>query len=105
MISSYSMQPIRFVTALGALTAVANLLYAVWVIAVRVLDDSVVEGWATTSLQTSLMFVVISVILTVMAEYLGRVLEESRREPGYAIAEERESERLLSNANRRNVAS
>jgi hypothetical protein len=104
MISSYSMQPIRFVTALGALAAIANFVYAVWVITVRVLDENIVEGWATTSLQTSLMFVIICIILVVMAEYLGRVLEESRREPGYSVAEELESKSLISNSSRRNIA-
>jgi hypothetical protein len=42
-------------------------------------------------------------ILAVIAEYIGRLLEESRDRPLYFVAEERTSSVLIPDATRRNV--
>ncbi|QNO37051.1 glycosyltransferase [Protaetiibacter sp. SSC-01] len=104
MVSSYSTHPLRVVTIVGVLGGLFNLLYAVYVIVVRLVADRVAEGWTTTSLQLSLMFFVISVIIAVQAEYLGRILTETRREPSYFVMEELESETLIADLERRNVS-
>lgn len=104
MVSSYSTHPLRVVTIIGVLAGLFNLLYAVYVIVVRLVSDRVAEGWTTTSLQLSLMFFVVSVIIAVQAEYIGRILTESRREPSYFIMEELESETLIADLERRNVS-
>jgi glycosyltransferase involved in cell wall biosynthesis len=104
MISSYSTHPLRMVTIAGVLAAGVNLLYAVYVVAVNIFSPSVERGWTTTSLQLSLMFIIISVILAVQSEYIGRILTESRREPSYFVTEELESDTLLSDLGRRNVS-
>lgn len=103
MVSSYSTHPLRVVTMLGAITASLNLLYALYVLAVGLFRSDVVEGWTTTSLQLSLMFFAISVMVAVQAEYLGRILTETRREPTYIVMEELESETLIAEVHRRNV--
>ena len=105
MISSYSTHPLRVVTVLGATAALFNMLYAVYVLSFTFAIGGVVEGWTTTSLQLSLMFFIICVVLAVQSEYLGRILTETRREPSYVIMEELESETLISDLNRRNVSS
>jgi hypothetical protein len=104
MVSSYSTHPLRVVTVVGVLAGLFNLLYAVYVIVVRLVADRVAEGWTTTSLQLSLMFFVISVIIAVQAEYIGRILTETRREPSYFVMEELESETLIADLERRNVS-
>ncbi|TFD51772.1 glycosyltransferase [Cryobacterium sp. Hh7] len=104
MISSYSTHPLRVVTALGALAALFNLFYAVYVLAFTLFVGGVMEGWTTTSLQLSLMFFIISVVLAVQSEYVGRILTETRREPSYVIMEELESETLIADLHRRNVS-
>lgn len=103
MISSYSTHPLRVVALLGVVGALGNLLYAAYVIVVTLIDRQVSEGWPTISLQLSAMFFLISVILAVQAEYVGRILSESRREPLYFVVEEIESDALLAEAGRRNV--
>lgn len=103
MISSYSTHPLRVITVLGAVTASFNLLYALYVIGVGFFNRDVVEGWTTTSLQLSMMFFAISTMLAVQAEYLGRILTETRREPSYIVIEELESDTLIADAQRRNV--
>lgn len=104
MISSYSTHPLRVFTVVGALAALFNLLYAMYVVAVNLVVADVVEGWTTTSLQLSLMFFVICSVLAVQSEYIGRILTEARREPTYVIMEELESETLISDLQRRNVS-
>lgn len=105
MISSYSTHPLRVVTLLGALAALFNLFYAAYVLSYTLFIGGVMAGWTTTSLQLSLMFFIISVVLAVQSEYLGRILTETRREPSYVIMEELESETLISDLQRRNVTS
>lgn len=104
MISSYSTHPLRVVTILGAVAAFFNLLYAVYVLVLSLVVGGVVEGWTTTSLQLSVMFFIIGIVLAIQSEYIGRILTESRHEPGYVVMEELESETLLADLQRRNVS-
>lgn len=104
MISSYSTHPLRVVTIMCAGAAFINLLYAVYVLGLSVLVGGVVEGWTTTSLQLSLMFFTIGIVLAVQSEYIGRILAETRHEPSYVIMEEVESETLIADLERRNVS-
>lgn len=106
MVSSYSTHPLQMVTAVGVIAALCNLLYAVYVVIVKVVGaNSVAEGWTTTSLQLSIMFFLISIIIAVQSEYIGRILVESRDEPSYFVLEEIESETLIADLERRNVSS
>lgn len=105
MITSYSAHPLRFMTLLGVLSGIANLLYAIYVVIVRFTVSNVVAGWTTTSLQLSATFFIFSVILAIQAEYIGRVLAETRREPSYFLMEELESDTLIADLDRRNLSS
>ncbi|WP_344460825.1 glycosyltransferase [Amnibacterium kyonggiense] len=104
MVSSYSTHPLRVVTLVGVVAGLLNLLYALYVIVVTLVSTHVTQGWPTTSLQLSAMFFIICTVLAVQAEYIGRILSESRREPGYVITEELESETLITERERLNVA-
>jgi polyisoprenyl-phosphate glycosyltransferase len=103
MITSYSSHPLRLVTLIGVLTGLLNVLYAVYVVIIRLVRTDVVAGWTTTSLQLSGSFFVISIILAVQAEYVGRILAETRREPLYFVMEELESDTLIADIDRRNL--
>jgi hypothetical protein len=105
MITSYSAHPLRFVTLIGVLSGIANLLYAFYVVVLRIVSTDVVAGWTTISLQLSATFFIFSIILAVQAEYIGRILAETRREPVYFIMEEMESDTLIADLNRRNLSS
>jgi len=104
MVSSYSTHPLRVVTVFSAIAAFFNLAYAVYVVTINVFRGDVVAGWTTTSLQLSLMFFGICVVLAVQSEYIGRILTETRREPSYVIMEALESETLIADLHRRNVS-
>lgn len=103
MVSSYSTHPLRLITIVGVIAAILNFGYAVYVLVVNLVRANVAEGWSSTSLQLSSMFFIICIILAVQAEYIGRILAETRREPPYFIIESLESETLLAELDRRNV--
>jgi len=104
MVSSYTTQPLRVVAMLGVAAGVLSLLYGVYVVAVALTQTHVAPGWTTTSLELSVMFFVVTLILAIQAEYVGRILVESRREASYFVLEELESDTLIAEVERRNVA-
>ncbi len=104
VITNYSLRPLRAVAGLGMLAAVANLIYAVYVLMVF-FSSSVARGWTTTNLQLALMFFILFLALAVITEYLGRILSESRRGPSYIVMEELVSSSLIADEGRRNIVS
>ena len=90
-IISNSPLPLRFVSLLGVLASVANLVYLGYILVVSLFKDNVAEGWLTTSLTSTFMFFILFIILTVLSEYVGRILEETRDRPLYFIEYETNS--------------
>lgn len=103
VILANSRHPLRFVTVLGLGASILNLLYIGYIIAVYLAKPNVAAGWTTLSLQQGVMFFLIFVILTVLAEYVGLVLWETRERPAYFVAKEEQSNLSLKVAERRNV--
>jgi glycosyltransferase involved in cell wall biosynthesis len=80
-IVSFSIVPLRLVTALGFLSAgaaFAGISYALWV---RLLTHSWVRGWAITFIGILLMAGVQMLCLGILGEYIGRIYTESKRRP------------------------
>jgi polyisoprenyl-phosphate glycosyltransferase len=98
-----SAHPLRVVSVLGLIAGLLNLLYITYVVLIFLFKAQVAEGWTTTNFQSALMFFFIFVILTVLSEYVGRILNEARRRPLYYIFEEKNSSVMLADAERRNV--
>lgn len=103
IVVSQSTRPLRFVAWLGLLASFANLLYMAYVVAIYLFKSHVAEGWTTTSMQISGMFFLLFLILAVLSEYVGQVLAESRDRPLYHLLEERNSNVMVADAERRNV--
>jgi polyisoprenyl-phosphate glycosyltransferase len=98
-----SKHPLRAVSALGLIASGINLLYMGYIVLVYLLKPDVAAGWTTLSMQTSVMFFLLFVILTVLSEYVAMVLEESQRRPAYFVAAEMNSNVVLRDPERRNV--
>ncbi|HVE85343.1 MAG TPA: glycosyltransferase family 2 protein [Myxococcales bacterium] len=98
-----STHPLRLVSWLGLGASAVNLAYLLYVVAIYLFKSKVAEGWTTLSLQVGGMFFLVFLILAVMAEYLGRLMEETRDRPLYHVLEERSSNVLLADPERRNV--
>lgn len=103
MLSGYSNHPLRSLAYLGVVAAVLNLIYALYVVVVNVSANYVERGWTTLSLQSSIMFFLMFMILAVLAEYVGKILVETRRDPPYHIMQELSSTISLADETRRNV--
>jgi glycosyltransferase involved in cell wall biosynthesis len=98
-----STRPLRMVSWLALIAAFLNVLYIGYVFAVRIFKTRVAEGWMTLSLQNAGMFLLLFLILAVVTEYVGRILDETRERPLYYIAEEANSSVMVPGAERRNV--
>lgn len=103
MVSNYSSHPLRAVTYFGIVAGLLNVVYAIYVVIVNVSVGSVARGWTTLSLQSSFMFFVLFLILALLAEYIGKILNETQQEPPYHIMQELCSTVSIADETRRNV--
>ncbi|MDY4041142.1 MAG: glycosyltransferase family 2 protein [Collinsella sp.] len=83
-VTSFSVAPIRLVTALGLLSVIVSVGMVVYAL-VSAIRGTVVAGW--TSLMVSIWFVggLIMVSLGIVGEYVGRAYLEAKKRPRYII--------------------
>jgi hypothetical protein len=74
-----------------------------YVALVYLFKDRVAEGWTTLSIQNAVMFFCLFMFVTVLCEYVGRILSELRSRPHYFTLEERNSSVIIANEDRKNV--
>ena len=98
-----SPHPLRFVSRVGILASILNGMYLAYIAFVYCLKPHVAEGWTTTSLEISIMFFFLFLILSVLCEYVGRLLEEVQDRPLYFIAQEKNSSVLLEHQIKKNI--
>ena len=98
-----SMTPLRMASGLGLTGSLLSLLYSLYVIVVYLFKPDVMPGWTTLSLAMSGLFALAFLILALMGEYLGRLLEESTDRPLYHVRDELSSAVMLADLARRNV--
>jgi dolichol-phosphate mannosyltransferase len=103
VIVTNSAQPLRFVSLLGLAGSFLNLLYIGYIVAIYLFKDRVAEGWVTLSFQNASMFFLLFVMLTVLTEYIGRILSETRDRPLYYVQQELNSSVVIPEQRRRNV--
>jgi polyisoprenyl-phosphate glycosyltransferase len=85
-VTSFSLVPLRLAIVAGVITSLVSfsgLVYAVW----GKLYDRAVPGWASEIALPSFLFGILFLILGIIGEYIGRILEEVRRRPRYLIHE------------------
>lgn len=85
---SNSQLPLRLTTLMGMLASFLSLMFVFYVFVITLVKKQIIEGWITTSLVTGGLFFFLFVILTVLSEYVGRILTELKEEPVYYIAKE-----------------
>ena len=91
IIVANSNQPLRFMTLFGVAAAFLNALYMAYILAIFLFKEDVVQGWVTQSMQSAIVNLCLFLILALLAEYIGRVLDEVRGWPLYFVAEEHQS--------------
>ncbi len=101
--SSYSSHPLRVLSYLGMLAGLLNIVYAVYVVIINLSQQNIERGWTTLSLQSSIMFFFLFMILAALAEYIGKILIETQQEPPYHIMQELSSAVSIADETRLNV--
>lgn len=94
LLVSTTRAPMRLVTLLSLFGASANLLYCVYVVAIAVFKTDVAAGWISVSLQQSGMFLLISLVLLVLGEYILHMASLSNEGPPYHVGQEFTSARM-----------
>lgn len=86
LVINNSIAPLRLAALLGLAASFLNLLYVGYIILVTIVrEGQLAEGWLTTSVTSTTMFFLLFIILAILAEYIGRLLEEAKDEPLYFV--------------------
>ncbi|NDE89976.1 MAG: hypothetical protein EB059_02395 [Alphaproteobacteria bacterium] len=80
--------PLRIVTSAAIASCIFNASYAILVVVIHSINSSVAPGWTTLSLQVSLMFFVISLLLALIGEYLVQIDRSVNHRLRYTIMRE-----------------
>lgn len=89
-ISSFSIKPLRLGLTVGLFTsalAFAGMLYALY----TYFFGEVVAGWASAVSINAFLFGVLFILLGIIGDYLGRILQEVKSRPRYLVSEETDS--------------
>ena len=86
-ITSFSLIPLRLAIILGLITSAVAFIYLIYAVWVKLFTDSAVQGWASAVSIISLLFGVLFILLGIIGEYIGRILEEVRGRPRFIISE------------------
>lgn len=95
LVFAVSVTPLRAVSLLALIMSAVTLLYSIYVLGFWALSDSTEPGWVSLSLQISGLFFMMSLVLSVMSEYLLRTLENTGHRPLYFLTEQSQSDILF----------
>lgn len=85
-ITSLSVKPIRFITAIGILVAFISFILMIWAI-VDFFRGNTVAGWSSTMCVVAFIGGIQLVALGVIGEYVGKIYLEVKGRPRYIISE------------------
>lgn len=97
-----SSRPLRWMSALGLIGSSTAFLFAVYSVLVHLISGNVVEGWTTTILFMSMLFMIQFIMLAFFGEYIGRLLDDRSEQADYSIVFEKNST-VMVNKDRVNV--
>jgi len=100
-ISSFSLVPLRIGILLGLTASAVAFLGVAYAMLFKWLDGHTVAGWASSVAIISFLFGVLFLFLAVLAEYVGRILEEVRGRPHFIVSEKLDQAQLSEAPRRR----
>lgn len=105
IIISNSYRPMRILVTLGLLISLAFLIYVFIIVILTITFNKsfAPKGWISISSVLGTMFFLLFSLLTLISEYIIRVLDESRNEPLYFIADEMDKSIISVKKDRLNV--
>ena len=84
-ITSFSITPLRIVTALGFIFTIFSVLMSVYILVMKLVYETAVPGWASAVLPIYLLGGIQLLSIGIIGEYVGRIYMESKRRPRYII--------------------
>jgi len=82
---AFSYAPIRFVTYAGIAMFLIGILWTCYIVSRKVIYDDLVSGWPMLTSILFLGFGLTNISLGIIAEYLWRTLDASRKRPVFVI--------------------
>jgi glycosyltransferase involved in cell wall biosynthesis len=103
LIVENSRHPLRAVTWTGVAAGVINIAYILMIALIYFFKSDLTRGWTSLSLQSAGQFFLLTLMFTILSEYVGRILERLRDRPFYYVMDEMTSSVPLEARNRFNV--
>lgn len=85
-VTSFSVQPIRFITLTGFAIFLVSLLFALYTVLVKVLGHTV-PGWSALMVSIWILGGLQLLALGVIGEYIGKIYHEAKARPLYLVEE------------------
>ena len=86
-IIGFSTKPLRYSIYIGSLTAVAAVLYLIWVVLEKLIWGIDIPGYATIIVLILLLGSIQLFCIGIIGEYVGRTFEQSKNRPIYVARE------------------
>lgn len=87
-ITSFSIRPLRLITAVGFVLFLLSLLGIAWVVIEKFILGNTVQGWSSTMVSIYFIGGIQVMSLGIIGEYIGRSFQESKGRPRYIIDKE-----------------
>ena len=84
---SFSVAPLRAAAVVGALSVAASALFVLYALYVRLVQGQSPQGFTALLVAVTFLGGVQLFFLGVVGEYVGRIFEETKRRPGYLVAD------------------
>jgi glycosyltransferase involved in cell wall biosynthesis len=84
-ITSFSITPLRIISATGLIVSSASALLGLWVLGVALFTDRTVAGWASTVLPIYFLGGIQLLSLGVIGEYIGKIYMEAKGRPRFIV--------------------
>jgi len=101
---SFSTLPIKAVSSIGILSFIGSLIWAVVVLAAKLMGQIDVSGWTTLFIFNLFSFGLVMLTLGILGEYLWRIFDASRNRPPYIIEDQNITgdKNIIEDGNKRN---
>ncbi len=87
-ISSFSVTPLRFITAIGFFLFISTLILTIHSLWIAMFTNEAVPGWASTVLPIYFLGGVQMLSIGIIGEYIGKIYLEIKARPRYIIEKE-----------------
>jgi glycosyltransferase involved in cell wall biosynthesis len=84
---AFSYAPIRLVSIVGIILFIVGLSWSAYLVLRKLIFDDLASGWPALMAILSIGFGITNISLGIIAEYLWRTLDSSRKRPAYLIDE------------------